>query len=151
MHTATRSSKSSDEEVAALRRASAPRGRRGSGLERVEADLRVVVEGERVGLDRAGQRIDAGDRLRVDRVAEVGPGRLAAGDHRVGEGLQRAVGQVGLGEGRLRRHESARDRSGVRHEGGEPQNAAARKQPAPRQIGHERVVLRVDASHSNER
>ena len=47
-------------------------------LERVEADQRVVVEQQRVGLDRARLGVHAGDRLRVDLVAEVGASRLAA-------------------------------------------------------------------------
>ena len=40
--------------------------------EGVEADLGVVIERERVGLDGAGQRVDAGDRQGVNGVTERG-------------------------------------------------------------------------------
>ena len=63
----------------------------------VEADLRVVKQRERVRLNRAGRPVDAGDRERVDAVAEVGPRRLTPGEDRVGEGLQGRVGQRHIG------------------------------------------------------
>src|SRR5207247_10998799 len=82
-----------DEVTAAKKRSGGELGEEGR-LDCVETDPRVVVEQERVRLYRARLRVDAGDRFRVDLVAQVRPVRLPPADHRVGERLQRRVGEV---------------------------------------------------------
>ena len=63
--------------------------------DQVEPDQRMVVEQQRVGLHRARLGVRAGDRLGVDLVAEVrARDAPCAGDQRVGERLERAVGEV---------------------------------------------------------
>ena len=95
---------------------------------------------QRVGLDRAGLGVHAGDRQRVDLVAEVGQRARAARDQRVGERLQRRVGEVDRG---LRRRDGARmplgDRQRRQHEPAEAERAsraagpvAAGQQPGDR-------------------
>jgi hypothetical protein len=79
--------------------------------------------------------VDARDRLRVDLVAEVGGGGLAAGDEGVRDGLERRVREV---HGRLRGIDRRKDPLGRRqrrqHEaaqsqdGGAPEHLAAREQ-----------------------
>ena len=110
-----------DELAEAQQRASLEVGEEGRGHE-VEADQRVVVEQQRVGLDGARLRVRAGDRLRVDLVAEVRAGGLAPGDQRVGEGLKRAVGERRGGGGRRGGREDAL-RNGQRgeHEPADPE------------------------------
>jgi hypothetical protein len=92
----------------------------------------VVVEGERVGLDRAGAVVDAGDRPRVDLVPEVGALGMAARDDRVGEGLEGGVGRhrqrQRLPGRRIRRDQVARGR---RHERPEPEQPRAAQEAAP--------------------
>ena len=73
-----------------------------------------MEEAQGVGLDRAGLGVDAGDRARVDRVAEVGAGRLAPGDDRVGERLE---GGVRVDRGRhAEQRVRSRDRQRPSHE-----------------------------------
>ena len=103
----------------------------GGGHE-VEPDQWVVVEQQRVGLHGARLRVRAGDRLRMDLVAEVGAGGLAPGDQRVGEGLKRAVGERRGGGGRRGGREDAL-RNGQRGEH-EPADRRART-PAAGPLG----------------
>ena len=98
------------------------------GRERVEAEERALEQAQRVGLDRARLGVDARDRARVDLVAQVGARGLAAGDDRVGEGLEdRAVdrhrgargvgGQDALGHRQRAEHQRSRpERRGARQE-----------------------------------
>ena len=87
-----------------------------------------------------GQRVDAGDRERVDRVAEVGRGGLAPREDRVGERLQRAVHEVHVGHGRRRVQQPLGVGNGRGHGRAQPEHTGAAQEAAPREVIDERRV-----------
>ena len=103
-------------------------------LERVEAGQRVVVEAQHVGLDRPRLGVDAGDRVRMDLVAEVGLVRLAAGDDRVGERLHRGLVRRHRGQRRIGGEDPLRDRHRRRDQRRGPEEAGVAQEVSTRQL-----------------
>ena len=139
-----------EELAASAQRARGQVGQEG-GLERVEPDLGVVIERQHVGLDRARQRVDAGDRLRVDLVPQVGARHLAPGDDRVGERLQGGVGRADVRPGRRRGQEVARHGRRRRHQRRHAERTRPLEEPATRELREESLVLRAPCHPARER
>ena len=92
---------------------------------KVEPDPLVVEHEQGVRLHRPRLGVRAGDRLRVDLVSEIGPRDLAARNQRVGDGLERRVGERRVGERGLGRQEALGHRQRRQHEAAQAEGGRA--------------------------
>ena len=109
-------------------------------LERVEARQRVVVQTHHVRLDGARLVVHAGDRVRMDLVAEVGLLRLAPGDDRVGERLQRRVVVRDGGVGGVRGEQPLGDRHRRRDQRRGTEHACVAQEVPARELESDRAL-----------